>query len=39
MHYNTFDLIAQDARRFAERVQAETGARCTVLEPGGSVEF
>jgi L-ascorbate metabolism protein UlaG (beta-lactamase superfamily) len=39
MHYNTFDLIAQDPRQFAERVHAETAARCVVLEPGGSVEF
>jgi L-ascorbate metabolism protein UlaG (beta-lactamase superfamily) len=39
MHYNTFDLIAQDPVPFADRVQSETGARCVVLEPGGSVEF
>jgi L-ascorbate metabolism protein UlaG (beta-lactamase superfamily) len=39
MHYNTFDLIAQDAAQFARRVQAETPARCLVLEPGESVEF
>jgi L-ascorbate metabolism protein UlaG (beta-lactamase superfamily) len=39
MHYNTFDLIAQDPRRFAERVQSETRARCVVLEPGQSAEF
>jgi L-ascorbate metabolism protein UlaG (beta-lactamase superfamily) len=39
MHYNTFDLIAQDAQKFAERVQAETRARCVVLEPGQAVEF
>jgi L-ascorbate metabolism protein UlaG (beta-lactamase superfamily) len=36
MHYDTFELIAQDARRFAERVQAETSARCVVLDPGQS---
>jgi L-ascorbate metabolism protein UlaG (beta-lactamase superfamily) len=39
MHYNTFDLIAQDAHRFAERVQAETSARCVVLDPGQSIEY
>ena len=39
MHYNTFDLIAQDAQQFARRVQSETSARCTVLEPGESVAF
>ena len=39
MHYDTFDLIAQDAEAWKRRVEAETGSRCAVLEPGGSVEF
>jgi L-ascorbate metabolism protein UlaG (beta-lactamase superfamily) len=39
IHYNTFDLIAQDASDFARRVAAETGASCTVLAPGESVEY
>ena len=39
MHYDTFDLIAQDAIAWKTRVEAETGSRCAVLEPGGSVEF
>ncbi len=39
MHYDTFDLIAQDAGAWKARVEAETGSRCAVLEPGGSVEF
>lgn len=38
MHYNTFDLIAQDAEAFARRCREEKGVECVVLEPGGSVE-
>jgi len=34
IHYNTFDLIAQDAQAWAERVHAETDARVHVLDPG-----
>jgi L-ascorbate metabolism protein UlaG (beta-lactamase superfamily) len=34
IHYNTFDLIAQDPQAFASRVQKETKARCLVLRPG-----
>lgn len=36
IHYNTWDLIAQDAAAWARRVQAETGAQVHVLKPGGS---
>ena len=39
MHYDTFDLIAQDAGAWAARVEQETNARCAVLAPGESVEF
>jgi L-ascorbate metabolism protein UlaG (beta-lactamase superfamily) len=37
IHYNTFDVIEQDPKAFAERV----GDRATVviLEPGGSYEL
>lgn len=38
IHYDTFDLIAQDAHAFAERVEAETSSRCVVLEPGGTLD-
>jgi L-ascorbate metabolism protein UlaG (beta-lactamase superfamily) len=38
MHYDTFPLIEQDAKAWAAKV-ADTGVRCEVLEPGGSVEF
>jgi L-ascorbate metabolism protein UlaG (beta-lactamase superfamily) len=33
-HYNTWDLIAQDADAWASRVQAETGSQVRVLKPG-----
>ena len=34
IHYNTFDVIEQDPDAFAERVEAETSAKCVVLKPG-----
>ncbi len=34
IHYNTFDVIQQDPRAFADRVEAETAAKCVVLKPG-----
>jgi L-ascorbate metabolism protein UlaG (beta-lactamase superfamily) len=37
MHYNTFDLIAQDPHDFARRVGDR--AQVVILEPGGSHEF
>jgi L-ascorbate metabolism protein UlaG (beta-lactamase superfamily) len=39
IHYNTFDLIAQDAQAFCRRVSTETQAECVVLAPGESVEI
>jgi L-ascorbate metabolism protein UlaG (beta-lactamase superfamily) len=39
MHYNTFDVIEQDAREFGMRVDKETDAKANVLEPGGSIEL
>lgn len=35
-HYNTWDLIAQDAEAWAKRVRAETSAEPIVLQPGKS---
>jgi len=35
MHYNTFDVIVQDASAWAQRVQNETDAQPIVLDPGG----
>ena len=34
IHYNTWELIAQDANAWAERVRRETGAQVAVLKPG-----
>ena len=36
IHYNTWDLIAQDPNAWAESVQADTSTQVTVLEPGGT---
>ena len=34
IHYNTWDLIAQDANAWADRVRRETGVPVEVLKPG-----
>jgi L-ascorbate metabolism protein UlaG (beta-lactamase superfamily) len=39
MHYNTFPPIKQDPHAWAQRVEAETDAKCVVLEPGQSLEY
>ncbi len=39
IHYDTFDVIKQDPHAFAERVAAETSARCVVLKPGDSLRL
>jgi len=36
IHYNTWELIAQDANAWAERVQKETSTKAVVLKPGES---
>jgi L-ascorbate metabolism protein UlaG (beta-lactamase superfamily) len=36
IHFNTFDVIAQDARGWAQQVESETGAKVHVLKPGES---
>ena len=38
IHYNTWDLIAQDAGAWAERVRRETQAEPVVLQPGDWVD-
>lgn len=35
IHYNTWDLIAQDADAWAERVRDETDAEPIIVKPGG----
>lgn len=39
MHYNTFDVIVQDAAAWALRVQNDTDAQPVVLDPGGSFQL
>ncbi|MBW7997204.1 MAG: metal-dependent hydrolase [Candidatus Glassbacteria bacterium] len=39
MHYNTWELIAQDADEFKKDVESQTGAKVTVVKPGGTVEI
>lgn len=39
VHYNTFDVIKQDAHAWAQRVQSETAAKVHVLQPGESLDF
>jgi L-ascorbate metabolism protein UlaG (beta-lactamase superfamily) len=36
IHYNTWDLLAQDANAWAERVHKETKAKAVILQPGES---
>ena len=38
MHYNTWDLIAQDVGAWTARVEAETETRAVVLQPGEALE-
>jgi len=39
IHYNTWDLIAQNPVNWADTVQEETQAKVIVLQPGESYEF
>jgi len=39
IHYSTFDVIAQDAYAWAERVRTETSVNPVVLDPGKSYEL
>ncbi len=36
IHYNTWDLIAQNANQWAQRVELETDAQVHVIPPGGT---
>ncbi len=36
IHYNTFDLIQQDAAAWSEEVEAQTKAKVHLLQPGES---
>lgn len=39
MHYNTWDLIAQDPAKWAERVENETDTKVVVLKAGETLDF
>ncbi|GAP07418.1 MAG TPA: metal-dependent hydrolase [Anaerolinea thermolimosa] len=39
IHYNTFDLIKQDAIAWAQRVQQQTGVTVHLLKPGQSLSL
>jgi len=39
IHYNTFDLIAQDPVAWAKRVEAQTNTKVHILKPGESLAF
>ena len=39
IHYDTFDVIKQDPHAWVERVQKETAANATVINPGESLEI
>lgn len=39
IHYNTWDLIAQDANAWAEQVKQKTNAEPIVLQPGETVKL
>lgn len=39
VHYNTWDLIAQDATEWATRVEAETDAKVHVMAPGDTLSL
>ena len=39
IHYNTFDIINQDAEAWRTRVEAETAAKVLVLKPGESLDL
>lgn len=36
IHYNTFDLLAQDENAWAQRVEKETATKVVILKPGES---
>ena len=39
IHYDTFDVIKQDPKAWAQRVEAETSTRAIVLNPGETVSL
>ncbi|MFN3651404.1 MAG: metal-dependent hydrolase [Armatimonadota bacterium] len=39
IHYDTFPVIRQDARAWAEQVTAQTGVRAVALQPGETIDY
>jgi L-ascorbate metabolism protein UlaG (beta-lactamase superfamily) len=39
IHYNTFPVIRQDPREWAQHVDTETSSHCVVLEPGQHLDY
>lgn len=39
IHYNTFDLLNQNAHAWAKQIEAETETKAVVLTPGGTISF
>ena len=39
IHFNTFEVIAQDPDAWAETVGRETSAKATVMRPGDTIEI
>ncbi len=39
IHYDTWEIIAQDANAWKASVEAETNTCCVVLKPGESLEL
>jgi L-ascorbate metabolism protein UlaG (beta-lactamase superfamily) len=39
IHYDTFEVIRQDPGAFADRVEAETAAKCVVLKSGDTYQL
>jgi L-ascorbate metabolism protein UlaG (beta-lactamase superfamily) len=39
VHYNTWELIAQDPKAWKKRVEAETKTQVLVLKPGDSISL
>ena len=39
IHYDTFEVIKQDPKAFADRVESETPAKCVIMKPGDSYQL
>lgn len=39
MHFNTFDVISADVAKFKKKVEAETSAKCVVMNPNDTLTF